>query len=207
MERTFLESFGLEKAQIDQILNQHSKEIGQKVNEIESLKTQLSNKDEAIATANSTIDGLKKSNKDNEALQEKINQYKDDIKQMQEKFEGEKIKAAVLAELRVQGARDPELVYTLIDQEQLGLNKDGNVIGYEDQIRNLVSDETKSYLFAGQEPTPQPQPEIDVERGGYQAVQGQADQPSIGAILGEQFAKERQDQVDSAASFWAELDK
>lgn len=214
MERAFLESFGLEKSQIDQVLNQHSKEIGQKVNEIsklttdvESLTKQLENKGQELATANSTIDGLKKSNKDNENLQQKIDEYKNQMKSMQEQFESEKIKTTVLSELRLAGARDPELVYTLIDQDQLGLNKDGKVIGYDEQIKSLTGDEAKSYLFEAQESPETRQPEINVERGGYNPVQGEPDTVSYGRMLGEQFAKEREQAQDSAASFWAEMDR
>lgn len=210
MERTFLENFGLEKEQIDQILNQHSREIGRKVNEIESLQQQLDSKAEELTTADKTIKDLQRSNKDNEGLQEKINSYKAQIKDLQANFEQEKIKTTVISELRVAGARDAELVYNLIDKDKLGLNSEGKVIGYEDQINSLTTDSTHAYLFdtaptveAVQE---QPQQEINVQRGGYDALQGDADVPSIGAIMGQKFKAEAEQKQSSAADFWKSLE-
>ena len=99
MERAFLESFGLEKDQIDKVLNEFSKEIGKKVNEINSLTSQVQKLEEDIKTANATINSLKNSNKDNEDLQKKINEYKDKMNQMQSEFELERKDNAILNEL------------------------------------------------------------------------------------------------------------
>ncbi len=213
MERTFLESFGLEKNQIDSILNEHSKDIGKKVNEINSLQAQVEKLNGEITTANSTINSLKNSNKDNEGLQKKIEEYKNKMTQMQTEFELERKNNAILNELQKNDFIDPDLVVNLIDSEKVVKANDGTYSGLTEQIDAIINNSKYDYLRNIQtEPVTEPvTPEVD--RGGYDPNSaGVTDIPEpkptdtesqlIGAIIGQEAEAKVQENQANAQAFW-----
>ena len=210
MERTFLEGFGLEKDQIDKILNEHSKDIGKKVNEINTLKAQVEKLEGDVNTANSTINSLKNSNKDNEDLQKKITEYKDKMNQMQAEFELERKDNAILNELQKNDFIDPALVKNLIDTDKVIKANDGSYSGLTEQIENILNNSKYDYLRNIQsEEEPAPAPEVD--RGGYdpnntgiQAETPQTEKESrlLGEIIGTEAEDASKNAVESAQNFW-----
>lgn len=213
MERAFLESFGLEKEQIDQILNKASSELGNKLKEKENEYTALNQKYESLkeelTTANGTIDSLKKNNKDNEALQNQINQYKADIEKVKAQAEKDRVEMSINLALTTAGAINPKTVMPLINRDAIVVGKDGSIAGIDEQIQNVLADENNAFLFKRQEEITE-----SPNRGGY-APEGSYTKPvdpsfgggvesDLGKILGEQRRNEKinNQSKQSVDAFW-----
>lgn len=207
MDRAFLEKFGLEKSQIDQILDQASKDIGAKVNEISTLQSKYDQKIEELKTANSTIDTLKKSNANNEDLVKEVERYKAQVKEQEVKFKETLIRNTAVMELQKAGAINPDLAVHLIDLGLGNVDKDGKVIGISEQVEKIASDEAQRYLFntTQKESKEQPQQTTEtVERGGYNPQEGST--PKETGSWGYEAAKAQAEFIKANSStdeFWA----
>lgn len=220
MERTFFDQFGLEKNQIDSILNEHSKDIGSKVNEItdlnqkvQALQTTIDELNGKLETANSTINNLKNSNKDNESLQDKVKEYQEQIKQMQASFDLERKHNAIIAELTRQDFIHPELVMNLIDTDKVIKANDGTYSGLTEQIDAITANENYGYLRN----TPKggnSEPAVTIDRGGYDPNTGTgipenlstpSEKKLIGEIVGLEVEAKQKAQTESAENFWNSL--
>ncbi len=157
MKRKFLEDMGLEKEQVDKILDENSQDIGkakgdsEKIHkdldaanaEVESLKGQISDRDKQLET-------LKNSTGDVEAMKQQIatlqadNKAKDDahaaeIKQL-------KIDAAIDSALTGAKAKNNTAVKALLkDLDKAELADDGTIKGLAEQIEALQKSD--AYLF------------------------------------------------------------
>ena len=157
MKRKFLEDMGLEKEQVDKILDENSQDIGkakgdsEKIQkdldaanvEVESLKGQISDRDKQLET-------LKNSTGDVEAMKQQIatlqadNKAKDDahaaeIKQL-------KIDAAIDSALTGAKAKNNTAVKALLkDLDKAELADDGTIKGLAEQIEALQKSD--AYLF------------------------------------------------------------
>lgn len=215
MERSFLDNFGLEKTQIDSVLNEHSKDIGEKVTEINNLRSQIQGFETTIEelkgkldTANSTINTLKNSNKDNESLQQKISEYQNQIKEMQASFDLERKNNVIINSLRENNFIDPDLALHLIDADKVVKNNDGTYSGLAEQIESIVSNEKYKYLLntpSGDNNTAAIPDQID--RGGYNPYEGTKTSPSvqeflIGEVIGREAEAKSQTVTESAENFW-----
>ena len=220
MERDFLRGFGLEENQINQILNENSKDIGKKVNEIKQLETEVNNyKSELekvqgeVTTANATINNLKNSNKDNEALQNKIAEYKTKMDEMQKSFDLERKNNAIISELQKNDFIDPKLAIHLIDSDKVIKAQDGSYSGLTEQIDALMNNSQYDYLRNIQTETPeQTVPEID--RGGYDPASTtpnitgsttEKESTLIGEVIGKAFEERQATATESAENFWNSL--
>lgn len=157
MKRKFLEDMGLEKEQVDKILDENSQDIGkakgdsEKIQkdldaanaEVESLKGQISDRDKQLET-------LKNSTGDVEAMKQQIatlqadNKAKDDahaaeIKQL-------KIDSAIDSALTGAKAKNNTAVKALLkDLDKAELADDGTIKGLAEQIEALQKSD--AYLF------------------------------------------------------------
>lgn len=157
MKRKFLEDMGLEKEQVDKILDENSQDIGKakgdsdKIQkdldaanaEIESLKGQVSDRDKQLETLkNSTGDveamkqqiaDLQKANKDADDA------HKAEIKQL-------KLDAAIDSALTGAKSKNNVAVKALLkDLDKAELGEDGTVKGLAEQIEALQKSD--AYLF------------------------------------------------------------
>ena len=85
MKRKFLEDLGLEKEQIDKILDEASADLGRVKGELEKARDDLK-------VANKTIDDIKAKTTDNDKLQAEL----DDYKAKYEASEAERVKQAII---------------------------------------------------------------------------------------------------------------
>lgn len=217
MERDFLRGFGLEENQINQVLNENSKDIGKKVNEIKALEADLANVraelekvQGEVSTANTTINNLKNSNKDNEALQNKIAEYKNKMDEMQKSFDLERKNNAIISELTRNNFIDPQLAIHLIDSDKVIKAQDGSYSGLTEQIDALMNNSQYDYLRNIPTETPEPAPEID--RGGYdpassitQETSTEQEKALIGGVIGQAFEERQATATESADNFWNSL--
>ena len=92
MKRKFLEDLGLEKETIDKIMAENGADIEAEKAKTTEANTKLDNVNRQLEEANKTIKELKKSNADNEELQNKVADYEKQIKEQKEKYDAEIIK-------------------------------------------------------------------------------------------------------------------
>ncbi len=161
MKRKFLEDLGLEKEQIDKILDENSQDIGKAKGdledvqgklktaegEIETLKGQVKDRDGQLETLKNSTGDVADLKKQIEDLQ-KDNKAKDDahaaeIKQL-------KIDAAIESALTGAKAKNNTAVKALLkDLDKAELGEDGTIKGLAEQIEALQKSD--SYLFEAKE--------------------------------------------------------
>lgn len=92
-----------------------------------------------LGEANTLIEELKKSNKGNEGLQQKVTAYEAQVQQLQQELEESKIDAAIKVGLLSEKALDVDyLTYKLKNKgEALTLGEDGKIKGWDDKIAAL----------------------------------------------------------------------
>lgn len=103
------------------------------------LKTDLEGVTKQRDEANTLIEELKKSNKGNEGLQQKVAAYETQVQQLQQELEEAKIDAAIKVGLLSEKALDVDyLTFKLKNKgEALTLGEDGKIKGWDDKIAAL----------------------------------------------------------------------
>ena len=216
MDKMFLESLGLEAETIDKILGEVDKAVVSANDFASAEKAALQEKTESLEsqlnTANSTIQKLKNANKDNESLQEEIDNYKNQIDELKKLSEANKIEYAVDLALERAGAINPATVKPLINMDMIMVGKDGKIAGVEEQIQSITANKDNAFLFRQPEPTPAEEPKVESPgyRGGYEPLaadkrttgEPKESSPSLGALAAE-FVKDRQEKLSKGVTdFW-----
>ena len=103
------------------------------------LKTDHEGVTKQLGEANTLIEELKKSNKGNEGLQQKVTAYEAQVQQLQRELEESKIDAAIKVGLLSEKALDVDyLTFKLKNKgEALTLGEDGKIKGWDDKIAAL----------------------------------------------------------------------
>lgn len=102
------------------------------------LKTQHDGVAQQLAEANSLIDELKKSNKGNDGLQQKITAYEQQVTQLQAELEQTKLESAIKVELLAAKALDVDyLSFKLKEKGELTLDEQGKIKGWDDKLAGL----------------------------------------------------------------------
>ena len=157
MKRKFLEDMGLEKEQVDKILDENSQDIGkakgdsEKIQkdldaanaEVESLKGQISDRDKQLET-------LKNCTGDVEGMKQEIAKLQADNKAKDDAHAAEikqlKIDAAIDSALTGAKAKNNTAVKALLkDLDKAELAEDGTIKGLAEQIEALQKSD--AYLF------------------------------------------------------------
>ena len=140
MERSFLEAFGLEKEQIDQIMNENGKDINREKQKADTLKTQL---DEA----KNTLKGFEGVNVTE--LQGKVAQLTADLTAKEAEYQGKiaamEFDTALDAALAGAKVRNVKAVRALLDIDTLRASKNQS-----EDIKSAIEAVKKEndYLFA-----------------------------------------------------------
>lgn len=157
MKRKFLEDMGLEKEQVDKILDENSQDIGKAKGDLDKAQADLATANQEITSLKAQVadrDGqletLKNSTGDVEAMKQQIatlqadNTAKDaahaaEIKQL-------KVDAAVTAALTGTKAKNTTAVKALLkDLDKAEVGEDGTIKGLAEQIEALQKSD--AYLF------------------------------------------------------------
>ena len=161
MKRKFLEDMGLEKEQIDKILDENSQDIGKAKGDFEKVQTDLAAAQQEIITLKGQVadrDGqletLKNSTGNVEAMKKQIETLQADNKAKDEIHAAEikqlKIDAAIESALTSAKAKNNTAVKALLkDLDKAELGEDGTIKGLSEQIEALQKSD--SYLFEGKE--------------------------------------------------------
>ena len=114
------------------------------------LKTQKDDLKSQLDTANTTIEDLKKNNKDNETLQNAIKDHEATIATLKKEAETKDFNYALDAVLKENKCKNSKALKALLNMEGIKLNE-GKFEGLEEQLKTLK--ESDSYLFeAGEKP-------------------------------------------------------
>ena len=161
MKRKFLEDLGLEKEQIDKILDENSQDIGKAKGDLEDVQEKLKNAESEIETLKGQVkdrDGqletLKNSTGDIDSLKEQIQNLQNDNKTKDEAHAAEikklKIDSAIEKALGLVKVKNSTAVKALLkDLDKAELAEDGTIKGLAEQIESLQKSD--SYLFEAKE--------------------------------------------------------
>lgn len=129
-------------------------------------KADFNSKVEELKTANDTLNTIQKDNKDAEALQTTITDYKSQIETLEAERASERKTYAVKEAL--QGAGGKDIDYLMFKLGDLELDKDGKVKDLDNKIKGLK--EATPSFFESKEATP------PADNKGYQVIDTKLDQ-------------------------------
>ncbi|WP_404988176.1 phage scaffolding protein [Clostridium culturomicium] len=141
MKTEFLKSLGLNEEQIKSIMAENGKDIEAEKEKAKAVSTELDSTKIQLAESNKTIADLKKNNGDNEALQAKVKEYEDTIKNQKADYEAKvrnlTLDSAIEKALTSSKAKHTDLLSGRIDRDKLVIGEDGKVTGLDEQIKGL----------------------------------------------------------------------
>lgn len=141
MKTEFLKSLGLNEEQIKSIMAENGKDIEAEKEKAKAVSTELDSTKIQLAESNKTIADLKKNNGDNEALQAKVKEYEDTIKNQKADYEAKvrdlTLDSAIEKALTLSKAKHTDLLSGSIDRDKLVIGEDGKVTGLDEQIKGL----------------------------------------------------------------------
>lgn len=123
------------------------------------LKEQKEQLESDLTTANKLVDDLKKSNKDTEDLQTKIDEYKTQMDQLKADRAEEQKQYAIKEALNKEGVKDID--YMLYKLGEVETDKDGNIVDLDNKVKSLKE---SNPTFFGTDDKPANEP------AGYQVV-------------------------------------
>jgi hypothetical protein len=114
------------------------------------LKTEHDSKLSELTEANNLIAELKKNNKGNEGLQNKIADYEAQVAQLQTELEKTRVEAAIKVELLSSKALDVDyLTFKLKEKGEIELDENGKIKGWDDKIAALKTQFPTQFESAG----------------------------------------------------------
>ncbi len=115
------------------------------------LKTQHDGVNQQLTEANALIEELKKSNKGNDGLQQKVTDYETKVQQLQAELEQTKLDAAIKVELLVNKAVDVDyLTFKLKNKgEALTLDENGKIKDWDDKLAALKTQFPNQFEASG----------------------------------------------------------
>lgn len=163
MKREFLAGLELSEEVINQIMAEHGKTV-------QGVQTKLDESESKLEQANSTLDTLKKNNKDNEELQTELKTYKDKVKHLETEAV-ENAKKQVIKDA-LGGAKATDVDYLMYKLGEVETDEDGNIVELDNKIKDLQANYPNFF---------ETKPEKQDNPDGYQALGG-ADLPKQGAV-------------------------
>lgn len=119
----------------------------------DALQALFDSKDQELTAANGLIDGFKKSQKDNEAVQGQITAYKDQVTQLQEQLKQTQIDSGLKIAFMEAGGTDIDFLIWKAKQSNGGkpleLGEDGKIKGIDDLISGLKTSDPAHFKKAG----------------------------------------------------------
>jgi len=114
------------------------------------LKTDHEGVTKQLGEATALIEELKKSNKGNEGLQQKITDYEGQVAQLQAELEQTKLESAIKVELLSSKALDVDyLTFKLKEKGELALDENGKIKGWDDKLAALKTQFPTQFESAG----------------------------------------------------------
>lgn len=140
MKREWLKELGLEADVIDKIMDENGKDVNKVKGESEALKSQKTELETQLSTANTTISELKSSNTSNQELQTKVTEYETQIATLKadaDKQLFEKDLDIILTNANVHSLKAAK---ALLDMEKVKRGEDGALSGVAEQVESWKKD-------------------------------------------------------------------
>lgn len=161
MKREFLENLGLGEEAIDQIMDEHGKNINALKEKFSKLESQLAASEEKaegleeqVRERDNQLKSLSDQVKDHPELQKQIedlkNQNEKMMKDYEEKLRDQSISSQIESALIRNQARNTATVLPLINREKLTLDDSGKLIGLDEQIEGIKKE--NDFLFGETKP-------------------------------------------------------
>ena len=119
----------------------------------DALQALFDSKDQELTAANGLIEGFRKSEKDNEAVQGQITAYKDQVTQLQEQLKQTQIDSGLKIAFMEAGGTDIDFLIWKAKQSNGGkpleLSDDGKIKGIDDLISGLKTSAPAHFKKAG----------------------------------------------------------
>ena len=146
MKREDLKALGLEKEQIDKIMNMNGDDINATKSDMQAT---IDAKDNEIKTINDQLQGVQKDLKkydklDIEEIKENAKEWETKFNETQKELENVKNTTALEKELSGANVQDIEMISKVLNHELLKF-EDGKIVGLDEQIKELK--ENKPFLF------------------------------------------------------------
>lgn len=147
--KELLNKLNIEEEKASQILELFEKSINQKLNDYEELKKINNQKDLQLKDLKANLEELRKI--DVNKMSEELDKIKLKNQELQDLHKKEltalKIENAIENYLLKNKAKNNKAVRALLDMEKISISDTGEVIGLNDQITSLVSNEDTKFLF------------------------------------------------------------
>lgn len=148
MTRKELEDLGLSKEQIDSVMKINGTDIENAKAPVKDKENEITNLQEQLKTANTTITDLKKTNASNEELQGKVTEYEKEVKRLKTEAENTAKTYALKEQLSKAGVVDAEyLIYKHGGIDKFTFDKENKPVGIEETIKPYKEDTTMAHLF------------------------------------------------------------
>lgn len=151
MKRKFLEDLGLEKEVIDKILDENSSDIGAIKEELTTVTKEKEKLEDDIAERNKQLETLKESAGSVDDLKAQIAKLQSENaeKDAAHKAEMDAFKIDTAVDKAITGAKGKNVkaIKALLNMDEIKLDKDGNVVGYSEQLENLMKADDSKFLF------------------------------------------------------------
>lgn len=151
MKRKFLEDLGLEKEVIDKILDENSSDIGAIKDELTTVTKEKEKLTSDLAERDSQLETLKESAGSIEDLKTQIATLQSDnaAKDKAHKAEMEAFKIDTAVDKAITGAKGKNIkaIKALLNMDEIKLDKDGNVVGFSEQLETLMKADDSKFLF------------------------------------------------------------
>lgn len=152
MKREELKNLGLTDEQIGSVMAMNGTDVNGLREQVNALTTDRDGQSEQLKTVTGQLNQLQSAHKDDEDLQKEINSLKEANKQAESKHQSEleDAKKSYLTDMAITqaGAKNGKAVRALLDADELKLDKDGKLIGIDEQLKALKSADDSKFLFA-----------------------------------------------------------
>lgn len=168
MKREKLKSLGLNDEQIKAVMDINGVDIEKAKSNVDQLTEENKSLKEQMASRDKDLKKLQDQVKDNEDLSNQFKdlqkKYKTDTQALNEKVEAVKLNSAIDQVLSANKVRNNKAIRGLLDNNEIKFDKDGKLIGLNDQIKSLKKSDP--YLFdegtkTDYEPTTGEEPKVE----------------------------------------------
>lgn len=149
MKREELKELELSDEQVDRVMAIHGEDVNQLKAEKKGLEANVSDLQGRMKDRDRQLSDLKANSGDNEALKKRIEELEGENKRALEEYaqnqKSMKIDFAVESALLKRRAKSTKAAKALIDFGKIDVQKDGTVVGLDDQIEEIAKD--NGFLF------------------------------------------------------------
>ena len=153
MKKEVLITKGLTEEQANYVLELYNTEIKDYVPkaDYDLVNSKVETLENTVKERDKQLEGISKNIGDNEELTKQIKQLQLDNEKADKQYKAEisqlKVNNAIEMALTKAGAKTLKACKAMLDIDHIKLDKDGNITGLDEQIKNLTNNDDTKYLF------------------------------------------------------------